>query len=107
MVLSPELLSVSSNLLCAEDADDVASWEDDGAAAVDEEWALPVSPGDRPVAALLAAETDHMPRPDYLSRFLSRSLDSTARQDAINWILKVFSPMPTFFYSHFLLPLLI
>ncbi|XP_010939010.1 cyclin-D1-1 isoform X2 [Elaeis guineensis] len=89
MVLSPELLSASSNLFCAEDADDVASWDDDGVAVVDEEWNLPVSPGDRPVAALLAAEPDHMPRPDYLSRFLARALDSTARQDAINWILKV------------------
>ncbi|XP_008795637.1 cyclin-D2-1-like isoform X2 [Phoenix dactylifera] len=89
MALSPELLSASSNLYCAEDADDVASWEDDGGAADDGEWALPVLSGDRPVAALLAAEPDHMPRPDYLSRLHARSLDATARQDAINWILKV------------------
>ncbi|XP_008810097.2 cyclin-D1-1-like isoform X2 [Phoenix dactylifera] len=89
MVLTPELLTASSNLFCAEDADDVASWDDDGVAAVDEEWTLPVSPGERPVAALLAAELGHMPQPDYLSRFHARSLDSTARQDAINWILKV------------------
>ncbi|XP_073104286.1 cyclin-D2-1 isoform X2 [Elaeis guineensis] len=89
MALSPELLSASSNLFCAEDADDVASWDDDGAADNDGEWALPVHSGDRPVAALLAAEPDHMPRPDYLSRLHARFLDAIGRQDAINWILKV------------------
>lgn len=30
-----------------------------------------------------------MPRSDYLSRCRDRSIDVTARQDSINWILKV------------------
>lgn len=97
MALSPDLVSASSNLLCAEDAGDVASWDDGCATAADDhtdEWApachataaaLVDGSG---LASLLAAETDHMPRPDYLPRFLSRPLDATARHDAVKWILK-------------------
>ncbi|URD74376.1 Cyclin, C-terminal domain [Musa troglodytarum] len=95
MAPSPDFFS-SSNLLCTEDASDVASGDEgrDHAVAASE-WA-PACPGtasalvdDRGLASLLAAETDHMPRPDYLSRFLSRTLDATARHDAVKWILKV------------------
>ncbi|CAL9073133.1 unnamed protein product [Musa textilis] len=90
MAPSPDFFS-SSNLLCTEDASDVASGDEGrGHAVAASEWA-PACPGTasalvdgRGLASLLAAETDHMPRPDYLSR----TLDATARHDAVKWILK-------------------
>ncbi|OAY71828.1 Cyclin-D2-1 [Ananas comosus] len=110
MALSPsDPSSASSNLLllCAEDADDVASWEphdpdphphpivstptspspSPSPAPFDgDEWR---APDDRHVSVMLAAEPHHSPRPDYLSRLRDRSLDATSRHDAVNWILKV------------------
>ncbi|RRT78030.1 hypothetical protein B296_00026091 [Ensete ventricosum] len=90
MAPSPDFFS-SSNLLCNEDASDVASGDEDrGHAVAASEW-TPACPATasalvdgRGLASLLAAETDHMPRPDYLPR----SLDATARHDAVKWILK-------------------
>ncbi|CAA6657544.1 unnamed protein product [Spirodela intermedia] len=88
---------LASSLFCAEDADDVASW--DGA-----EWEYPSSSASpsqvmilpssfsephRPIDDLFATELQHMPRSDYIARFQDGSLDCTARQSAINWILEV------------------
>ncbi|KAL0925983.1 hypothetical protein M5K25_004363 [Dendrobium thyrsiflorum] len=71
-------LSTSYSLYCAEDAE---SW-DAGGDDFGDEWA----PAAFDLMALLAAETEHIPCSDYLSR----SLDSvTARHDSINWMLKV------------------
>lgn len=100
MAVSPDLFSASSNLLlCAENADDVASWDGEeqdvegGAATVaataDKEWVPPALADDRAaIAALLAAEPDHLPRDDYLGRLHARAIDAAARHDAIGWILK-------------------
>ncbi|GKV19806.1 hypothetical protein SLEP1_g30024 [Rubroshorea leprosula] len=41
------------------------------------------------VARLIDSEVHHMPPPDYLRRCRDRAIDVTARQDSINWILKV------------------
>ncbi|KAJ8460570.1 hypothetical protein OPV22_033496 [Ensete ventricosum] len=101
MAVSRDLFSASSNLLlCAEDADEVASWDEEeqdvegGAAPVaateDEEWVPPALADDSAaIAALLAAEPDHLPRHDYLGRLHARAIDATSRHDAVNWILKV------------------
>ncbi|KAG4984379.1 hypothetical protein AAZX31_10G243500 [Glycine max] len=53
------------------------------------------------IAGLLDAEPHHMPEKDYLRRCRDRSVDVTARLDAVNWILKVhayyeFSPVTAF-----------
>ncbi|BFG42085.1 hypothetical protein CerSpe_283590 [Prunus speciosa] len=50
---------------------------------------------------LIDSEPNHMPSPNYISRLRDRSIDVTARQDSINWILKVhahyrFSPLTAF-----------
>ncbi|ONH91963.1 hypothetical protein PRUPE_8G146700 [Prunus persica] len=50
---------------------------------------------------LIDSELNHMPSPNYISRLRDRSIDVTARQDSINWILKVhahyrFSPLTAF-----------
>lgn len=80
----------ATNLFCAEDADGVVSWE----AGNDDTW---ISSNHRPssddnafdISRVFESEPHHMPRPDYLSRCRDRSIDVTARQDSINWILKV------------------
>lgn len=41
------------------------------------------------ITSLFDAEVHHMPEKDYLRRCLDRSIDVTARLDAVNWILKV------------------
>lgn len=53
------------------------------------------------IDSLLNSETEHMPEKDYLRRCRDRSVDVTARLDAVNWILKVhafyqFSPVTAF-----------
>ncbi|KAG6652165.1 hypothetical protein CIPAW_06G165000 [Carya illinoinensis] len=54
------------------------------------------SPSDEyTISALIDSETHHVPHPDYLRRCRDRSIDVTARQDSINWILKVHA------YYHF------
>ncbi|XP_048431029.1 cyclin-D4-1 isoform X2 [Pyrus x bretschneideri] len=50
---------------------------------------------------LIDSEPNHMPSPSYISMFRDRTIDLTARQDSINWILKVhthyrFSPLTAF-----------
>ncbi|XP_052184988.1 cyclin-D1-1-like isoform X2 [Diospyros lotus] len=46
-------------------------------------------PDDSVIAFLVESELHHVARPDYLSRCSHRQIDLTARQDSINWILKV------------------
>ncbi|PPD76349.1 hypothetical protein GOBAR_DD26721 [Gossypium barbadense] len=41
------------------------------------------------ISTLIDMESYHMPFPDYLHRFQQRSIDVIARQDSINWILKL------------------
>ncbi|KAL4615214.1 hypothetical protein ACB092_07G107700 [Castanea dentata] len=84
----------ATNLYCAEDADGVVSWEVDN--DDDDTW---ISSNHRPssdddddgfdISRVFESEAHHMPHPDYLSRCRDRSVDVTARQDSINWILKV------------------
>ncbi|XP_058069781.1 cyclin-D1-1-like [Magnolia sinica] len=87
--------SSASNLFCPEDA---ASWDSDtwtptpppqpcSSAALHHH--LPPDNDDRSISALLDSELHHMPESDYLRRFQDRSLDVTARQDAISWMSKV------------------
>ncbi|XP_010273048.1 PREDICTED: cyclin-D2-1-like [Nelumbo nucifera] len=92
MSLSPDEHSACS-LYCGEG--EVASWDTDT-------WnpdprtstGLPTNDDDDEdnehfIARLINLELDHMPESDYLQRFRDRSVDVTARQDAISWMLKV------------------
>ena len=89
----------SSSLYCSEDAADLVSQETD-------KWIshhpLYHSPFDETtLAELIDSEPRFMPEPDYLRRCRDLSIDVTARQDSIKWILKVhafyrFSPLTAF-----------
>ncbi|OMO63364.1 hypothetical protein COLO4_32500 [Corchorus olitorius] len=96
--------SSSNSLSCGEDVDEVVTWESDTSAVRHQ---FPTTrhnylPSDEnTISKLIDSEPHHMPSPDYLRRFQDRSIDVTARQDSINWILKVhafyrFSPVTAF-----------
>ncbi|XP_042466708.1 cyclin-D2-1-like isoform X2 [Zingiber officinale] len=108
MAVSPDRFAAAANLLlCPEDAGKVSSWEEleeedddyieaggaaSSAAAEESEWPPPTASDDdysATIAALLAAEADHLPCPDYVPRIRARAVDASARHDAVNWILKV------------------
>ncbi|XP_059447124.1 cyclin-D2-1-like [Corylus avellana] len=92
MSLSPDYSAAGASLYCGEDAGEVASW-------VADTWISHYPPtslsADSPpydestVSLLIDSEPHHAPHPDYLRRCRDRSIDITARQDSINWILKV------------------
>ncbi|KAK8568255.1 hypothetical protein V6N13_106190 [Hibiscus sabdariffa] len=59
------------------------------------------------IPKLIDLESHHMPFPDFLHRCQQRSIDVIARQDSINWILKVhayynFSPVTAFLSINYL-----
>ncbi|OMO73849.1 hypothetical protein CCACVL1_17103 [Corchorus capsularis] len=96
--------SSSNSLSCGEDVDEVVTWESD-TSAVRHQFPTTLHnylPSDEnTISKLIDSEPHHMPSPDYLRRFQDRSIDVTARQDSINWILKVhafyrFSPVTAF-----------
>ncbi|WVY96734.1 hypothetical protein V8G54_028885 [Vigna mungo] len=98
---SPDSPSAAANFLCRQRATEFAS----------DQHPPPTPPfpdsDDSPVAGLLDAEVHHMPEKDYLRRCRDRSIDVTARLDAVNWILKVqafykFSPVTAFLSVNYL-----
>ncbi|KAH0450060.1 hypothetical protein IEQ34_020752 [Dendrobium chrysotoxum] len=85
-------MALSSNLCCAEDAEDLVYWGVDDAAgevSVDQNAPTLFPITGESLRSLLAAEDGYMPQSEYMSRYLTCSVDLTARQDAINWILNV------------------
>ncbi|KAK8626957.1 hypothetical protein V6N13_134586 [Hibiscus sabdariffa] len=96
--------SGSTSLPCGEDADEVVTWEPDTCSGHRQPPSLhgyyPKS-DENAISKLIDSESQHMPSPDYLRRCQDRSVDVIARQDSINWILKVnsyyqFSPVTAF-----------
>ncbi|XP_042400183.1 cyclin-D2-1-like [Zingiber officinale] len=82
------------DLLCSEDASELADDNGGEAAACPTYSAFP-DYSDESIAGFIEAAADYSPARDYPDRFRSNSLDSSARQEAVAWILKVHS------YYHF------
>lgn len=86
--------SAVNSLYCGEDASEVVQQDADT-------WissyhrspspsTIPSPPSDKnTITKLIDSESQFMPLSDYLHRCRHRSIDTTARQDSINWILKV------------------
>ncbi|KAH7518126.1 hypothetical protein FEM48_Zijuj09G0138800 [Ziziphus jujuba var. spinosa] len=105
-------MSSPSSLFCSEDAADIVSCDADTWISHSSSSSSPpslsslstysCSPSDQiNVDRLINSEPDHMPDPDYVRRCRDRSVDVAARQDSINWILKLhahyhFSPVTAF-----------
>lgn len=91
MSLSTFSTTAAVSLYCDEDADDVVSWvaNDEDTWISDRSISSPPSDDESTISRFFESELQHMPHPDYLTRFRDRSIDVTARQDSINWIFKV------------------
>lgn len=87
----------ASGLHCGEDVSDADTWiptqsPDPGSSSPPpppSSCPSPLPSNEDDAADLIDLESDHMPRPDYLRRCRDHSIDVTARQDSINWILRV------------------
>ncbi|XVE93521.1 hypothetical protein REPUB_Repub01dG0201900 [Reevesia pubescens] len=95
--------STSTSFSCGEDAGEVVTWETDTSSGHHQFPSLHNYPplDEITISKLIDLESHHMPVPDYLHRCQDRSIDVIARQDSINWILKVhafyhFSPVTAF-----------
>ncbi|XWS68142.1 hypothetical protein CRYUN_Cryun04dG0065800 [Craigia yunnanensis] len=99
--------SSSTCLSCGEDAGEVVTWEPDTSSHHQFPSINNYPPSDEDtIAKLVDLESIHMPFPDYLHCCQDRSVDVIARQDSINWILKVhayyhFSPVTAFLSIHY------
>ncbi|XP_028767735.1 cyclin-D1-1 isoform X2 [Neltuma alba] len=96
----------AGDLLCGEVADEVVYGENQRTSPP---YLQPYSPpsDDATIGGLIDVEAQHMPDPDYLRRCRFRLIDVTARQDSINWILKVrahyeFRPVTAFLSVNYL-----
>ncbi|XP_068642652.1 cyclin-D1-1 [Aristolochia californica] len=83
-----------SDLLCGEDSEIFAADVPDVSPEYSTDLELPADIDDF-IEGLVAEEREYSPGLDYTARFRSRSLDATAREEAITWILKVHA------YYHF------
>lgn len=103
--------AAASSLYCGEDVGEVISWGADTRISdhppLSSLLAHSSPPDESTISALIDSEPHHAPHPDYLRRCRDRSIDVTARQDSINWILKVhsyynFSPVTAFLSVNYL-----
>lgn len=72
------------DLLCGEDSSDVFSDESTADISSEEVDSWP----EESIASCIEEERHFVPGLDYLSRFHSQSLDASAREDSVSWILK-------------------
>lgn len=72
------------DLLCGEDSSDVFSGESTADISSEEIDSWP----EESIASCIEDERHFVPGLDYLSRFHSQSLDASAREDSVSWILK-------------------
>lgn len=95
------LMSVSFSSDCSNDMD-LFCGEDSGVfsgeSTVDSSSSEVDSWPDDSIACFIEDESHFVPGNDYLSRFQSRSLDASAREDSVSWILKA-SHSLFFFFS--------
>ncbi|KAJ1389905.1 Cyclin-like [Sesbania bispinosa] len=75
-----------SDLLCGEDTSGILS-EESPECSSDIDSSLPSE--EESIAGFIEDEHNFVPGFDYFSRFQSRSLDASARQESVAWILKV------------------
>ena len=86
---------IDSQLLCDEDSSDILSGE---SPEYSSDLESPASSEDS-IASFIEDERHFVPGIDYLSRFHSQSLDSSARADSVAWILKVFDSIRFVLFS--------
>ncbi|KAK8987629.1 hypothetical protein V6N11_027374 [Hibiscus sabdariffa] len=86
-----------ADLLCGEDSDEVFSGD---SPACSSELEYPASCiEESSIAGFIEHERNFVPGFDYLARFQSQSLDASAREEAVAWILKAFENEVQAFYN--------
>ncbi|KAL2349368.1 hypothetical protein Fmac_003368 [Flemingia macrophylla] len=78
-----------SFLLCGENSSEVLSGDSPECSSDLDSLPPPLSEEEESIAGFIEDERNFVPGFDYLSRFQSRSLDASAREESIAWILKV------------------
>jgi len=88
-----------SDLLCGEESSDIFSGESPGCSTGLESHDFVEESS---IANFIEDERNFVPGFDYLSRFQSQSLDASAREESVAWILKVKKKLYIFliFYYH-------
>ncbi|KAJ9172083.1 hypothetical protein P3X46_015369 [Hevea brasiliensis] len=92
-----------TDLLCSEDSSEIFSGESPECSSDLESPACI----EESIASFIEDERNFVPGFDYLSRFLSRSLDASAREKSVAWILKVqayyrFQPLTAYLSVNYL-----
>lgn len=76
----------SADLLCGEESDEVFSGESpDCSLEIDSSTCTDESS----IAGFIEDESNFVPGIDYMAQFRSQSLDASAREKSVSWILKV------------------
>ncbi|KAG5236702.1 hypothetical protein OIU76_011550 [Salix suchowensis] len=93
-----------SDLLCGEDSSDIFSGESPGCSTDLESHDFEEESS---IASFIEDERSFVPGFDYLSRFQSQSLDASAREESVAWILKVqaycgFQPLTAYLSVNYL-----
>ncbi|CAN1311114.1 CYCD1-1 [Linum perenne] len=93
-----------SDLLCAEESSELFSGDSPAECSSDIESS---SCTEESIATFIVDEDRFVPGFDYLARFQTRSLDASAREEAVTWILKVqayynFSPLTAYLAVNYL-----
>ncbi|KAK8655408.1 hypothetical protein V6N13_107986 [Hibiscus sabdariffa] len=76
-----------TDLLCAEDSDEVLSGESPACSSELESPTTSIE--ESSIDGFIEDETNFVPGFDYLARFQCQSLDASAREESVAWILKV------------------
>ncbi|KAI5679159.1 hypothetical protein M9H77_10109 [Catharanthus roseus] len=100
----------SDDLLCCEDSDTIFSGDEvpECSSDIDSQQVRPDDDFEESITAgLINHEREYIPGLDYIERFQSKSLDSSARAQSISWILKVqryygFQPLTAYLAVNYL-----
>lgn len=99
--IDPPLIAMSvscfsdSDLLCGEETSGILSADSPECFSVVD--SPPPSDDEDSIAGFIEDEWKFVPGFDYFLKFQSRSLDASAREESVAWILKVQSPMQSVF----------
>ncbi|XP_050236471.1 cyclin-D1-1 [Mercurialis annua] len=94
-----------TDLLCSEESSEIFSSDDSPECSSDLDSSA--GAGEESIASFIEDERNFVPGFDYLSRFQSRSLDASAREDSVAWILRVqayyrFQPLTAYLSVNYL-----
>lgn len=85
------------DLLCGEDSGIFTGESSPACSSSDLESSASI---EESIAGFIEDERNFVPGFDYLTRFQTQSLDASAREESVAWILKVMTLMPPYQYTY-------